>query len=59
MLYVRYASYNYVNSGLKQGDSIYMYKVVVSVYLCFCLPDFSKTCGMVSMKPFMVHKGHR
>jgi len=24
-----------------------------------CLPDFSKTCGPISRKLFMVHRGHR
>ena len=36
-----------------------IYKVAVSLCLCVCLPDFSKTCGPISMKLFMVHRGHR
>ena len=37
---------------------LYRYKVAASVCLCVCVPDFGKTCGLLSMKLFMVHKGH-
>ena len=37
---------------------ICIYKVAASVRLCVCVPDFGKTCRSISVKRFMVHRGH-
>ena len=39
--------------------NIYIYKAAASVCLFVCFPDFSKTCGPISMKLFTVHRDHR
>ena len=39
--------------------SIWLYKVAASVSVCVSVRDFSKTCRPISVKLFVVHRGHR
>jgi len=43
----------WVASGFFGRDNLSIY---IYVCLCVCLPDFSKTCGPISMKLFMVRR---
>jgi len=57
---------SHLSALLKRGSkkevmnqfSIYRKLPHLSVRLCVCLPAFLKMCGPISMKLFVVHRGH-